>query len=126
MSNEQQAPKPSRADFLKLLRSAAPIQKPVIAKPKVKKQPKPIDDIQWKNKKVIFTGGITDMTREIAEGYLTKMGASMGSAISRNTDYLVVGSDNVSDTKVAKAKKLGVTIVNEAQWMAALKHHKLV
>lgn len=68
-----------------------------------------------KGKKVLFTGTLTDMTRNEAQNLATKLGAKVVSSLSKNTDYLIIG--NEPGSKVIKAKKLGINIITEEEWL---------
>ena len=67
-------------------------------------------------KTVIFTGTLEQFGRTEAEALARRHGARIGSSISRQTDYLVVGAEPGS--KAAKASELGVTILTEAEFLA--------
>ncbi len=59
----------------------------------------------------VVTGKLTGMTRDEAESAIRGRGGKTGSAVSRNTNYLVVGEKPGS--KLKKAKELGVEILDE-------------
>ncbi|HEY9074080.1 MAG TPA: NAD-dependent DNA ligase LigA, partial [Desulfobaccales bacterium] len=63
-------------------------------------------------KSFVFTGGLPRLSREEAKGMVTARGGKVSSSVSTKTDYAVVGADPGS--KYAKARKLGVTILDEA------------
>lgn len=67
-------------------------------------------------KTVLFTGTLERMGRSEAEALARREGAQIGSAVSKKTDYLVVGAEPGS--KAAKAAELGVTILTEAEFFA--------
>lgn len=53
------------------------------------------------------------------EAQATKLGADVDKAVSGSTDYLVCGrkmAHNATNAKFKKAKKLGVTILNEDEY----------
>ncbi len=65
-------------------------------------------------KKFVFTGELMNRTRAEAGQLVRAQGAEVLNTISKNVDYLVVG--NAPGSKLTKAKKLGVTILNEEQF----------
>ncbi|KAF8818674.1 NAD-dependent DNA ligase LigA [Rickettsia endosymbiont of Cardiosporidium cionae] len=65
-------------------------------------------------KKVIFTGGLSTLSREEAKSKLLKLGARVVSAISKNVDIIVVGSN--AGKKLQQAKELGIKkIIDESE-----------
>jgi DNA ligase (NAD+) len=65
-------------------------------------------------KKVVFSGGLSSLSRPDASDLVIKKGGIVASAIGKDIDYVVVGSDPGS--KYEKAKKLGLTIIDENQF----------
>jgi DNA ligase (NAD+) len=72
-------------------------------------------------KTFVFTGGLTAYTRPAAEELVRKLGGSASGSVSKQTDYVVAGSDPGS--KYEKAKKLGVTIMTEDEWLKMVEKH---
>lgn len=70
----------------------------------------------FSGKTVLFTGTLERMGRSEAEAIARREGAQIGSAVSKKTDYLIVGAEPGS--KAAKARELGVTILTEAEFFA--------
>jgi len=69
-------------------------------------------------KKLVFTGTLTRFTRAEAKARLTALGAAVLSSISRETDYVVAGE--AAGSKLAKARELGVNIINEEEFEGLL------
>jgi DNA ligase (NAD+) len=65
-------------------------------------------------KKFVFTGGLQSISRPDASDLVIKNGGVVASAVGKDIDYVVVGSDPGS--KYEKAKKLGLTIVDENEF----------
>lgn len=60
----------------------------------------------------VFTGGLSRLSREEAKAMVTARGGKVSSSVSAKTDYVVAGAEPGS--KFAKAKELGVAILDEA------------
>ncbi len=71
-----------------------------------------------KGKKFLFTGTLSAMPRSRAKALVESAGGKVVSAISKNVDYLVVGSNPGS--KVEKAVKLGVPMIDAEQFIQML------
>lgn len=67
----------------------------------------------------VFTGTLESMSREEAGAMVKVLGADVVNSVSKNTSYVVVGAEPGS--KYNKAKKLGVTILSEKEFMEKLK-----
>ncbi|EIJ41720.1 DNA ligase, NAD-dependent [Beggiatoa alba B18LD] len=70
-------------------------------------------------KSVVLTGTLTQMSREDATERLLQMGAKVSSSVSKKTDYVVAGEN--AGSKLEKAQTLGVTILDESQFLTHLK-----
>lgn len=68
----------------------------------------------FKDKTIVLTGTLSTMNRDEAKKQLLALGARVTSAISAKTDFLVAGAS--AGSKLAKARNLGVTILNETQF----------
>jgi DNA ligase (NAD+) len=64
---------------------------------------------------VVFTGSLTSMTREEAEEQAERLGARAATSVSGKTDFVVAGPG--AGSKLAEAKRLGVTVLSEAEWL---------
>ena len=67
----------------------------------------------------VFTGTLSSLSREQAQGLVARAGGRSISAVSRATSYVVVGSDPGS--KALQAEKLGVPRLPESGFLALLK-----
>ncbi|OQA04329.1 MAG: DNA ligase [bacterium ADurb.Bin400] len=66
-------------------------------------------------KSFVVTGTLETMTRDNAHKSIIECGGKISSAVSAKTDYVVVGADPGS--KYEKAKKLGVRILSEREFL---------
>jgi DNA ligase (NAD+) len=70
-------------------------------------------------KTVVLTGGLTGLSRDDAKAEIERRGGKVSGSVSRKTDLVVAGRE--AGSKLAKAKELGVRVVDEAQFLALLK-----
>ena len=68
-------------------------------------------DSHLNNKKIVLTGKLNNFSRNELKELLEKMGAKVSSTVSKNTDYLISGSDPGS--KMQNAEKLKIQIIFE-------------
>jgi DNA ligase (NAD+) len=69
-------------------------------------------------KRIALTGTLASLTRESAKDKIRELGGEVTESISKNTDFLVVGENPGS--KLDKAKKLGVKIIKEKEFLKLL------
>jgi DNA ligase (NAD+) len=65
-------------------------------------------------KTVVFTGTLETMTRPEAKARAESLGAKVTDAVSKKTDFVVVGTD--AGSKARKATELGVRTMTEVEW----------
>jgi len=65
-------------------------------------------------KTFLFTGALEGMTRDEAKDLVLALGGEIATSAGKGVDYLVVGNDPGS--KYAKAKELGLFIIDEAEF----------
>ena len=70
-------------------------------------------------KTFVLTGSLESITRSEAQKKIRLLGGHPSSSVSKETDYLVAGSEPGS--KLDKAKKLGVKIINEKEFLGMAK-----
>ena len=76
---------------------------------------KPKTDSVIAGKTVVFTGALEKMTREEAKAQAERLGAKAAGSVSKKTDYVVAGPG--AGSKLAEAKKHGVTVLTEDEWL---------
>ncbi len=75
-----------------------------------------------KDKVFVLTGTLPNLTRDEAKKIIKLAGGKVAGSVSRNTDYVVVGSS--PGTKLKRAKDLGVEIIEEATLIKMTAVHK--
>jgi DNA ligase (NAD+) len=70
------------------------------------------------SKTLVVTGTMTRFTREEIHALIEQHGGRPASSVSKKTDYLVAGEK--AGSKLAKAKKLGVPVLNEDELLEML------
>jgi DNA ligase (NAD+) len=96
---------PANRQLIKKLYKAG--VRPTAEKREVKSQ-------KFAGKSFVFTGGLTNRSREEAGEIVKQHGGKVSGSVSKKTDYVVVGTDPGS--KHDKAKELGVTILTESEF----------
>ncbi|MGA7519436.1 MAG: NAD-dependent DNA ligase LigA [Pseudolabrys sp.] len=76
---------------------------------------KPKEDTAVAGKTVVFTGALEKMTRDEAKAQAERLGAKAAGSVSKKTDYVVAGPG--AGSKLADAKKFGVTVLTEDEWL---------
>ncbi|MHC4460595.1 MAG: NAD-dependent DNA ligase LigA [Planctomycetota bacterium] len=69
-------------------------------------------------KKIVVTGTLQNFTRQQAEYNIRQAGGKPASSVSKKTDFLLAGKD--PGTKLDRAVKLGVKVINEKQFLDML------
>lgn len=68
--------------------------------------------------KIVFTGGMSAMSRDEAKELVEAHGAKAVGSVSKNTDLVVAGEE--AGSKLEKAQALGVRVLDEAGFLAFL------
>ena len=67
-------------------------------------------------KNFVITGVLNSMSREQAAEKIEKLGGKFQKTISKTTDFLIIG-EKVGATKISKAEKLGVKVMDEDEFL---------
>ena len=78
-----------------------------------------ITNYKLQNKIFVLTGELEVMSREEAKEKIRELGGDVSGSVSKNTDFVVAGAEPGS--KYDKAKKLGVRIINEKEFLNLIK-----
>ncbi|MFA9499209.1 NAD-dependent DNA ligase LigA [Mannheimia sp. E30BD] len=74
-----------------------------------------IADNPLKDKNVVLTGTLTQLTRDEAKALLQSLGCKVSGSVSSKTDYLIAGEK--AGSKLAKAQELGIQILTEQDFI---------
>ena len=69
----------------------------------------------FNHKKIVFTGSLNSISRDEAKYLAKKVGAKIQSAVSKSTDYVIIG--NKAGSKEKKAKDLKIKILSEEEFI---------
>ena len=69
----------------------------------------------FSNKHLVFTGTLSELSRDEAKYLAKTKGAKILSSISKKTDFLIAGEN--AGSKIDKATKLGIKILNEKDFL---------
>ncbi|PYJ59931.1 MAG: NAD-dependent DNA ligase LigA [Verrucomicrobia bacterium] len=70
-------------------------------------------------KTFVLTGTVPSMTREEATARIESLGGKVSSSVSKKTDYVLAGEE--AGSKLEKAQKLGVKIIDEKEFLKMIK-----
>jgi DNA ligase (NAD+) len=89
------------------------------AQVRIRDAEKPRADSAIAGKTVVFTGTLEKMTRDEAKASAERLGAKVSGSVSKKTDYVVAGPG--AGSKLADAKKLGVAVLTEDEWLKLIR-----
>lgn len=73
----------------------------------------------FSNKTIVLTGTLPTLSRTEAQVLIEQGGGKVTGSVSKKTDFVVAGSE--AGSKLTKAQSLGITILNEAQFLELLR-----
>ncbi|MBR2909721.1 MAG: NAD-dependent DNA ligase LigA [Clostridia bacterium] len=82
------------------------------------KQTAEVQDSFFSGKKVVLTGTLSKMSRPEATKILESLGADVVSSVSKNTDYVIAGTD--AGSKLDKALGLGIIVLSEDDFLTKI------
>ena len=77
------------------------------------------EDNPFFGKTLVFTGTMPTLGRAEAKTMAQDVGAKVSSSVSKKTDYVIAGAE--AGSKLEKAQQLGVTVIDEAEFLRLLK-----
>lgn len=77
------------------------------------------EDNPFFGKTLVFTGTMLTLGRAEAKTMAQDVGAKVSGSVSKKTDYVIAGAE--AGSKLEKAQQLGVTVIDEAEFLRLLK-----
>ena len=77
------------------------------------------EDNPFFGKTLVFTGTMPTLGRAEAKTIAQDVGAKVSGSVSKKTDYVIAGAE--AGSKLEKAQQLGVTVIDEAEFLRMLK-----
>lgn len=77
------------------------------------------EDNTFFGKTLVFTGTMPTLGRAEAKTMAQDVGAKVSGSVSKKTDYVIAGAE--AGSKLEKAQQLGVTVIDEAEFLRLLK-----
>lgn len=77
------------------------------------------EDNPFFGKTLVFTGTMPTLGRAEAKTMAQDVGAKVSGSVSKKTDYVIAGAE--AGSKLEKAQQLGVTVIDEAEFLQMLK-----
>lgn len=73
-----------------------------------------VRDTAFSGKSVVLTGTLEKYTRKEASDIIESLGGEVSSSVSKNTDYVLAGTE--AGSKLDKARQLGIEVIDEARF----------
>lgn len=81
--------------------------------------PQSAEDTPFFGKTLVFTGTMPTLGRAEAKTMAQDVGAKVSGSVSKKTDYVIAGAE--AGSKLEKAQALGVTVIDEAEFLKMLR-----
>lgn len=76
------------------------------------------NDSPISNKTIVFTGTLQHMTRSEAKAKAQSLGAKVAGSVSKNTDFVIIGTN--AGSKAKTAQELGIKILTEEEFLSII------
>ena len=76
------------------------------------------EDNPFFGKTLVFTGTLPTLGRAEAKTMAQDVGAKVSGSVSKKTDYVIAGAE--AGSKLEKAQQLGVTVIDEAEFLSMI------
>ena len=83
---------------------------------------KPVSPSLVSGKTFVLTGTLSKLKREEAKSIIEELGGRVSGSVSKNTDFLVAGTD--AGSKLKDAMQLGIEVLDEERFMSLLAEDK--
>lgn len=77
------------------------------------------DNLLLAGKNIVLTGSLNNLTRAEAESLIIKYGGKPTSSVTKNTSFVIAGEK--AGSKLEKANKLGILVLDENEFMEIIK-----
>jgi len=77
-----------------------------------------VTSAEFTGKTFVLTGSLASLTRDAAQEAITLRGGRVSGSVSKKTHFVVAGAE--AGSKLAKARELGVPVLDEAGFLALL------
>lgn len=78
-------------------------------------------DLPFAGKTIVLTGTLAQMSRQEAEEAIARLGGKVTGSVSKKTDLVIAGEK--AGSKLEKAEKLGVAVMDEAAFLQVLENN---
>lgn len=78
-------------------------------------------ELPFSGKTIVLTGTLTQMSRQEAEEAIARLGGKVTGSVSKKTDLVIAGEK--AGSKLEKAEKLGVAVMDEAGFLQVLEEN---